>query len=244
MRDGFIYIPNILDNVLICDSDTIFLKPIEFVDTNGNSLLSVSPSDGTPLYYEHMFKLVPGLKPQHRMSGVCHHILINKNIMKHMIENVETIHKKQFHDAWIDVTCENYETHKNENKSGFIGNDRHKNGPGRATSYELYFSYAIKYFNNNVKIRPLDHILAYKGFINVKDENFRASFEPSRTSKRGKCIIVPNNIEKDMIFDSLIECLEFHINECKKQNFDAVTFQNHTREGSGKITGNAHGDKR
>jgi hypothetical protein len=240
---SIIYIPNILDNVLICDSDTIFLKPIEFVDTNGNSLLSVSPSDGTPLYYEHMLKLVPGLTPQNNMSGVCHHILINKEIMNHMIKNVEKIHDKKFHDAWIDVTCENYKTHINENKLDYIGNGRHENGPGRATSYELYFSYAIKYFSNKVKIRPLDHILAYKGFINVKDKNFRQS-EPSRTSKRGKCIIVPENVEKNTIFNSLIECLEFHINECKKQNFDAVTFQNHTREGSGKITGNSYGDKR
>ena len=78
------------------------------------------------------------------MSGVCHNILINKEIMKHMIEYVETIHKKQFHDAWIDVTYEDYKTHKNENKSGFIVNDRYKNGPGRATSYELCFSYAMK----------------------------------------------------------------------------------------------------
>ena len=112
---SIIYIPNILDNVLICDSDTIFLKPTEFVDIDGNSLFSVSPSDGTPLYYEHMFKLVPGLTPQYNMSGICHHILINKEIMKHMIEYVEKIHNKKFHDAWIDVTCENYETHVNDN---------------------------------------------------------------------------------------------------------------------------------
>jgi hypothetical protein len=240
---SIIHIPNILDNVLICDSDTIFLKPIEFVDINGNSLFSVSPSDGTPIYYEHMLKLVPGLTPQYKMSGICHHILINKEIMKHMIENVEKIHNKKFHDAWIDVTCENYKTHINENISEYIGNDRHKNGPGRATSYELYFSYAMKYFNNKVKIRPLDHIPAYKGFLNVKNMNFKKS-EPSRTTKRGKYIVVPENIEKQTIFDSLIECLEFHINECINHKFDAVTFQNHTREGSGSITGNAHGDKR
>ena len=164
--------------------------------------------------------------------------------MNHMIENVEKIHNKKFHDAWIDVTCENYKTHVYENQSNYIGNDRHKNGPGRATSYELYFSYAIKYFSNKVKIRPLDHILSYKGFLNVKGNNFRLA-EPSRTSKRGKHFkVIPDNIEKETIFDSLIECLEFHINECKKQNFDAVTFQNHQREGSGKITGNSHGDKR
>lgn len=241
---SIIYIPNILDNVLICDSDTIFLKPIEFIDDNNCSLLSVSPTDGTPLYYEHMNKLVNGLTPQHKMSGICHHILINKKIIESMIKDVEKQHNKPFYKAWIDVTHEKYSTAPNENKPGYIGNDRHKNGPGRATSYELYFNYALKNFPNDVKIRPLDSILAYKGFLNVKNSNFKPS-EGSRTSKRGNRVTIINpNIEQSKLFDNIIDCLEFHIEECIKQNYDSVTFQNHTREGSGKITGNSHGNIR
>ena len=65
-----ICIPNILENVLICDSDTIFIRPVSFVDDNGISLFNISPSDGSPLYYEHMNKLVPELTPQHSWSGI------------------------------------------------------------------------------------------------------------------------------------------------------------------------------
>ena len=58
--------------------------PIEFVDDNGLSLFNISPSDGTALYFEHMEKLVPNLTPQIQRpwSGVAHHILINKTIIK------------------------------------------------------------------------------------------------------------------------------------------------------------------
>ena len=57
-------IPDILENVLICDSDTVFIRPVTFVDNEGKSLFNISPSDGTALYLEHMGKLITGLTLQ------------------------------------------------------------------------------------------------------------------------------------------------------------------------------------
>ena len=241
-----ICIPNTLDHVLICDSDTVFCNPVEFIDENNNCLFNISPSDGTPLYFEHMEKLVKGLTPQlpRPWSCISHHMVINKKILLHMMDTVEKIHNKPFWEAWIDVTKENYSTAPRENTPGYIGNDRHKNGPGRATSYELYCQYALKYFKNDVKIRKLDAILAYKGFLNVKGETFKRDFG-SRTNLRGNRVqIIPTHIENEHEFDTLIEALRFHSLECAKQGYQQVTFQNHTREGSGSVTGNSHGDKR
>ena len=236
-------IPDILENVLICDADTNFIRPVSFVE-NDISLFNVSPSDGTPLYFEHMKTLVTELIPHIPSPWPArgHHILKNKNILQHMFQTVEMIHKKPFWEAWIDVTLERYTSCpiKYENSQ-----NKHKVGPGRATSYELYFNYALKYFPEKVKIRKLRSILAYKGFLNVKHRPYIDHNSPSRTNiNPRKICIVPNHIEKNTIFNTFNECIHFHIQECIKKNFDTVTFQNHTREGSGSITGNGHGDKR
>ena len=235
-------IPNILDNVLICDADTIFCKEVEFVNDLGQSLFNISNGDGTALYLEHNQKVIPGLTNQlsGTLSCVCHHILINKTIMNDLVEKSEAIHKKPFWELWIDVSKDQYNSCHFDNI--YKGNERHKLGPGRVTSYELYGQYALKYFPDKVKIRPLNSIFAYKGFLNIKNTDFTKSHK-SRSNK-GSVVIVPENIEKSLVFDTFEECIEFHINECIKQDFDSVTFQNHTREGSNKITGNGHGDKR
>ena len=231
-----IYIPDILDNVLICDADTFFIKPVSFVE-NGISLFNISYSDGTPLYFEHLTKLL-NIKPQIKppISGVCHHILMNRNILKSMMEHVEKRFKKPFWQAWIDVTKVKY----NSCPLKFENMKNKHMGPGRATSYELYFNYALKFFQNKVKIRKLRSILAYKDNLNVKNINFRKEKAKSRTNTPKRNFdIIPNNL-KNKEFDTFEECINFHIQHCINKNFDTVTFQNHTREGSGRITNNSH----
>ena len=147
--------------------------------------------------------------------------------MNDLVEKVEAIHKKPFWELWIDVSHEKYNCCHQDNI--YNGNDRHKCGPGRVTSYELYGQYALKYFSDKVKIRPLNSIFAYKGFLNIKNTEFTQG-QASRTSK-GLIKIIPEHIEKSLVFNTFEECIEFHISECIKQNFDSVTFQNHTRDG-------------
>lgn len=243
-----IVIENTLENVLICDADTIFCNKVEFVDNNGKLLFNISPGDGSPLYFEHMKKLVTGLTPQldNPWSCISHHMIVNKKILKHMMDTVEKKHNKPFWEAWIDVTNEHYSTFSKENTSGYKGYDRHKNGPGRATSYELYCQYALKYFKNDIKIRKFPAILSYKGYLNVKNISFNKA-ELSRTNLNpfnNKVQIVNSKTEMEKEFETLCDALEFHIDECKKQRWIQVTFQNHQREGPGSITGNRHGDKR
>ena len=236
-------IPDILENVLICDADTYFIRPVSFIEHN-QSLFNISPDDGTPLYFEHMNKLVENLTSQlpQSWSGVTHHILLNKTILEYMKHYIEKRFNKPFWEASMDVTLERYTSCpiKYENSQ-----NKHKYGPGRATCYELYCNYALKFFPEKVRIRKLRSILAYKGFLNVKHRPYIDPNSPSRTNiNPRKICIVPNHIEKNTIFNTFNECIHFHIQECIKKKFDTVTFQNHTREGSGSITGNGHGDKR
>ena len=82
-----------------------------------------------------------------------------------------------------------------------------------------------------------------RDFGNITEKYlFSASFF---TNSRGNRVqIIDPKIEKQTVYDKLEDCLEFHINECIKQKYDSVTFQNHQREGSGTITENCHGNKR
>ena len=241
-------IKDTLENVLICDADTIFCNEVEFVDNDGKSLFNISPGDGRPLYFEHMKKLINDLTPQtpHPWSCISHHMVINKEILKSLMETIEKKHNKPFWEAWIDVTKENYTSFSKENTHGYKGNERHLNGPGRATSYELYCQYALKFFPNKVKIRKFPAILSYKGYLNVKNETFNKP-ELSRTNLHpynNKIQIIDSKIELNKEFLNLNDALEYHITECQKKKFVQVTFQNHQREGAGKITGNSHGNKR
>lgn len=223
-----IIIPNILENVLICDSDTVFIKPTTFLDENDRALYNISPSDGTPLYLEHMGKLIPGLTLQVEKpwSGIAHHILMKKEILTCMMSEVEKKFNKPFWKAWIEVTLEKYSScPKDDNMK-----NKHLEGPGRATSYELYFNYSLKYFPEKVKIRKLNSIMAYKGFLNIRKKYCNKS-EKSRTNLHGNKQIISQKEEQDNIFDTFEDCIKWHIIKCIDSGFESVTFQNHTRDG-------------
>ena len=222
------FIPDIQDNILIIDSDTLLLKPTEFIK-DGMSLFNISPTDGTPTYYEHAFKLLPSLKKQHTWSGVCHHILINRTILTDLYNKVEKIHNKSFIDAYIDVTLEPYKCLREKNVLDVVG--KHKNGPGRLTSYELYFTFALQYHKNKVRIRKLNSILAYKGRIGAPGcnlDNISRNYS-SNTNLNGRVQIIPKEIEKKFNFESIPQAINYISNICKIHNYDMVSFHNHCR---------------
>ena len=188
-------IPNLKKYVLIMDSDTIILRPTKFID-NGISLFNISPSDGLACYYEHAFKMIPSLTRQHQWSGVCHHIVINRDILQDLFTMVEEIHKKPFWDAYIDVTLEPYKSLKEHTHKDVIG--KHAKGQGRLTSYELYFTFAMQYHPDKVKIRKLNSIMAYKGWVGLPGYECG---HPSRTNLQGNHVqIIPSAEENQFHF--------------------------------------------
>lgn len=220
-----IIIPNIKKYVLIIDSDTIILKPTKFIE-NGISLFNVSPRDGLPCYYEHMTKLIPSLKKQYHWSGVCHHIVINREILDDMIKRVEKIHNKSYWDAYIDVTLEPYHSLGEHTQKDVIG--KHESGQGRATFYELYFSFALQYHNDKVRIRKLNSILGYKGYLGFK--KYMKS-ERSTTNSNQFIQIIPCEEENKLKFKNIDDSMRYVITKCVTQGFDMVSFHNHTRIG-------------
>lgn len=74
-----IVIPELSDIYLVIDADTFFLRPTRFFD--GNTPLYNTGDEYHPPYFEHMARLHPSLVRRSVRSGICHHMLFNKNIV-------------------------------------------------------------------------------------------------------------------------------------------------------------------
>ena len=91
---GFV-IPDILDNYLVIDSDTYFLKPTKFIDNN--KLLYNFSNENHKEYFNHMNRLLPTLvKMDKTKSGICHHMIFENKILEEIINWVNQNFQKEF----------------------------------------------------------------------------------------------------------------------------------------------------
>jgi hypothetical protein len=133
LYSGFV-IPDILEQFLVIDSDTFFLKPTTFVTEN---VYLFNPTDEHHIpYFEHMKRLLPKLeRVLKQFSGITHHMIFDKNCLHTLFNEVETYHKLPFWQAFLKCVTE-------YNTSG-------------ASEYEIYFNYMLLTFPEKIKIRPL-----------------------------------------------------------------------------------------
>ncbi len=129
-------VPNISKNILILDGDTIFLKPVEFLDDEGN-MLHVPGTENYLAYFEHMGRLLPGLKKVYEnYSGISHHMLFQKPILEDLFNLVESHHKIPFWQAYCRCVEPNEIQH-----SG-------------SADYEIYFNFVLMR-TKQIKLRSL-----------------------------------------------------------------------------------------
>uniref|UniRef100_A0A6C0KX08 Glycosyltransferase n=1 Tax=viral metagenome TaxID=1070528 RepID=A0A6C0KX08_9ZZZZ len=131
-------IPNISENILILDSETIFYKPISFItEDNKYALYCISTEKHRP-YYIHMNKLLPGLNEiHHEFSGIVHHMLFQKDILDSLFNDVEKHWNLPLWKAMLINVDPNW-----YNNSGM-------------SEYEIYFCYIHTFFKDRARIRPL-----------------------------------------------------------------------------------------
>lgn len=133
-----IAIPEISENYLVVDSDTFFLKPTSFLDSNGKYIYTTGTEYHNP-YFNHMNKLHPSLKKSYHGSGIVHHMIFNKNNVNSLMDLVETNHNgKPFWEIFLDMV-----EPKDFLRSG-------------ASEYEIYFNYMNIYHQNEMIIRKLN----------------------------------------------------------------------------------------
>lgn len=129
-------IPDISENVLILDSDTIFLNPVIFLNSEFAGLYNTG-HEYNPAYFVQANSLIPGFKKYFsEYSGITHHMLFQRCILNDLFQTVEKHHQMEFWKAF----CESA-SHDNNLFAG-------------ASEYEIYFNFAFKR-TSQVKIRPL-----------------------------------------------------------------------------------------
>jgi hypothetical protein len=128
-------IPGISPNVLILDSDVIFLNPVSFLNENYAGMYNPGSEYHEP-YFQHGARLIPGFyKWFLRYSGISHHMIFQKPIIEALLEEVEERHAAPFWQTFCHLV---------NPESIFAG----------ASEYEIYFNYVFAR-TNQVSIRPL-----------------------------------------------------------------------------------------
>jgi hypothetical protein len=124
-------IPNITDNFLVLDSDVIFQKDITFFGDN-IPLYSFS-NEYTHEYFECMNSLNSFFERSVNVSGICHHMMFEKEILLEIFKLIEKPNK----EIWESI-IENI-----------------KNWHHGFSEYELYFHYINKKYPKKYSIRKL-----------------------------------------------------------------------------------------
>ena len=125
-------IDGILDNYLVIDCDTFFLKKTRFF-RNNLPLYNVGTEHHAP-YFEHMNKMHPSLHKCTNHSGITHHMMFQKKIVSSLFDMVESYHGDSFWKVFLSCI--------NERDAG-------------ASEYEIYFTYLHIYHIDKFIIRKL-----------------------------------------------------------------------------------------
>lgn len=134
-------INGILDNILVIDADTVFLRPTTFIDTD-NRLLYNYGDENFRVYFEHIDKLSIGVSKLYPdKSGICHHMMFNREIIAEIITKIETKFNDKFYNVFLQLV-------------DFKTTDVVAAQSG-ASEYELYFNYIFKYKPDAVRLRKL-----------------------------------------------------------------------------------------
>jgi len=131
-----IIIDGVLERYLVIDSDTVFLKPTEFIK-NDICLYNVGSEHHIP-YFTHMKKLHSSLEKQNSFSGICHHMIFEKKYILELFKLIEEAHGNK--NFWV-IFLENV--------------DKVQYDMSGSSEYEIYFNYMLKYHKNNIIIRKL-----------------------------------------------------------------------------------------
>ncbi len=112
-------IPSISENVLIVDSDTVFLRKVKFFSDEGLPLYNLSKDrdlDKSKFHqdsYKHIAKILPEIDQKlpenfRNISGICHHMLFQKHIIEVLFKRVEELDR--IGDPFYKVFLKNSET--------------------------------------------------------------------------------------------------------------------------------------
>lgn len=142
-RSGWVYqqllklyyplLQNKKENILVLDSDVYFTKKINIFNKK-NPIYTFSSEFHKP-YFQHMKKLHPDFTRSVKKSGISHHMVFNKTILREIVTKVEDFHSKNFYDVFLES----------------VDQDQ----GASASEYEIYFHFITKNYNQDINLREL-----------------------------------------------------------------------------------------
>ena len=126
-------IEEMLDDYVVVDADTLFLKEISF-KSGERYMFNMGDEYHIP-YFEHMNRVHPSFEKMVKLSGISHHMIFNRMIVSEMMMLVERHHN--FTPFWEVFLKE------------VLPEQRPFSG---ASEYEMYFNYMLK--NHKDKVIP------------------------------------------------------------------------------------------
>lgn len=150
------YIPQLSQNYLVVDADTIFQKEIPMLnyqeDTKNSQMYLTIGNEYHQPYFDWMKSLHPSFKRNSEHSGICHHMLFNQQYIKEIIALTELNHKgRPFWKIYLEMVDE-----KDYPNSG-------------ASEYELYFHYMLGNHPDKIITRQL----RWENSAKLDDENYQ-----------------------------------------------------------------------
>lgn len=128
---------NISSNILVLDSDSVFISPVKFLNEHNGGLFCISRRRETKKHYcSHAERMLPSYKRVHpEVNSVNHHMLFQKPILDALFDEIEQHHKVPL---W-KVFCRVVDTSRKW---------------GSGSEYELYYNFAINH-TNQVSLQEL-----------------------------------------------------------------------------------------
>ncbi len=158
-------IPNISENVLILDSDTVFFRRVKMLDTKGRAYYNISKEKcATRRKFDqrvaaHAEKMLPilatkNLPPEFQnISGISHNMVFNHEILRDLFARVEAHHNSSepFYKIFLKFSDELHS----------------------ASEYQIYFNFLLIYHKEKILIKKL----CFKNTADIDIRKYRKRFK-------------------------------------------------------------------
>jgi len=154
-------IPNISENVMILDSDTVFFRRVKMIDEKGRPFYNISKDtnvkrkDFDQRVAKHVGVLLPDIAieklPQEfqKISGISHNMIFNGEVMRDLFSRVEK------HDGSGEPFYKIFLKHADNQHS--------------VSEYQIYFNFLLIFYREKIRIRKL----RYKNTADINIRKYR-----------------------------------------------------------------------
>lgn len=158
-------IPDISENVLILDSDTVFFRKVAMLDAEGRPFYNISKDENVrnkdfdQRVANHVKKMLPAIAVENlptefqNVSGISHNMMFSREVLRDLFAKVEQ------HDGGGDPFYKIFLKHADSQHS--------------VSEYQIYFNFLLIFYRDKIRIRKLN----YKNTADINIRKYRRRFK-------------------------------------------------------------------